>query len=170
MLIEGCALQWDAKQLLSGIRVEQQQVVRQVGGLPDFFLQAESGEHRQYVGADLDSVADRRDFGGLLQQADLAPLLAKRQRRGNTAETAADNDDGAIFLMFSHGDFPSQAASSRWKPQNFIKRSSLSATSNASSRTVCATRVARGATKTSPRAHSNRWSPTSLTPLPPSTT
>ena len=56
-------------------------------------LEAERVEHARAVGADLDAGADLLQLRRLLVDLDVEAALEQRQRRGQPADAAADDDD-----------------------------------------------------------------------------
>ena len=56
-------------------------------------FEAERVQHAGAVGADLDAGADLLELGRLLVDLDVEPALEQRQRGGQPADAAADDDD-----------------------------------------------------------------------------
>ena len=90
----------NAHDLLAVERVEHQQRGRRIRNGKHLLAQAEAVEDVKDVGPELDAVADGAEFRRAFEHARGAAAPRQRQRRGEAAEPAADDQDG---IAVRHG-------------------------------------------------------------------
>ena len=97
----------NARDFLAGDRIQHHEIVWKHRERADRLDQAELFEHPEHVGPELDAGADLLEFGGLIDDLRRNPLPRQRERGGEPANAAADNEDLLVFPG-GHLNFPSR--------------------------------------------------------------
>jgi hypothetical protein len=91
-LPERCA-ERNACDFLARMGVHHYACIRHIALFENRGGDAQPIKHRHYIGAELNAIADGAELGRLFENAHAAPGAAQCERGGQSAETAADDDD-----------------------------------------------------------------------------
>src|SRR5882762_2273307 len=85
----------NARELGARRAVAHDQKLREEGERADRVVDSQALEHLERVGADLDAGTDLAELRSLLEHVAREALLRQRQRRGEAADAAAGDQNGA---------------------------------------------------------------------------
>ena len=82
------------RDLLAVERIDHHNGRRRIGRPDHFVADAELMQHVKDVGTELDAITDGAELRSAFKHAHRMTPLCQRERRGEAAEAAADNEDG----------------------------------------------------------------------------